>query len=121
MLKTCIYCGRVHPKGFVCPHKPKTQNKYDKQIDVFRGSSQWKSKRAHIFKRDLYMCRVCLENGIYCSGDLSVHHITPIASDYSRRLDDDNLITLCSYHHEAAEKGEIPSEHLRALAEHEPL
>ena len=121
MLKTCIYCGRVHPKGFVCPRKPKAQNKYDKQIDVFRGSSQWKNKRAHIFKRDLYMCRVCLENGIYCSGDLSVHHITPIASDYSRRLDDDNLITLCSYHHEAAEKGEIPSEHLRALAEHEPL
>ncbi|MGN1416254.1 MAG: HNH endonuclease [Oscillospiraceae bacterium] len=67
------------------------------------------------------MCRVCLENGIYCSGDLSVHHITPIASDYSKRLDDDNLITLCSYHHEAAEKGEISAEHLRSLAEHEPL
>lgn len=117
MLKACIYCGRIHEKGFVCLKKPKVQSKYEKQIDIFRGSVKWKNKREHIYRRDMYLCRVCLDNGVYCSDNLSVHHITPLASDFSRRLDDDNLITLCGYHHEAAEKGDIPAEYLRTLAE----
>ena len=117
MLKSCIYCGGIHTRGFVCPKKPKTQSKYEKQIDIFRGSVKWKNKREHIYRRDMYLCRVCLDKGVYCSGDLSVHHITPLASDYSMRLDDENLITLCGYHHEAAEKGDIPAEYLRKLVE----
>ena len=120
MLKTCIYCGGVHPKGCICHKKPK-QNKYDNRADIFRGSAKWKNKRAYIYRRDLYLCRVCLAQGIYSSDNLSVHHITPVASDFSRRLDDDNLITLCGFHHEAAEKGEIPAEYLRELAAQTPL
>ena len=41
------------------------------------------------------------------NSDLSVHHIVPLKVDYDRRLDNDNLITLCRYHHEAAERGYI--------------
>ena len=44
--------------------------------------------------------------------DVSVHHIEPLNSAWERRLDDDNLISLCSYHHELAERGEIPRKEL---------
>jgi len=39
-----------------------------------------------------------------------VHHVVPIEEDYDRRLDDDNLITLCAVHHDMAESGAIPRE-----------
>jgi predicted HNH restriction endonuclease len=44
--------------------------------------------------------------------NIEVHHITSIQEDYNRRLDNDNLISLCGYHHKMAEKGQIPKEEL---------
>ncbi len=46
---------------------------------------------------------------------VEVHHITPINEDYKRRLDNDNLISLCSYHHHMADNNEIPREVLYEL------
>ena len=62
--------------------------------------------------RDKYLCQVCLTgkyntNYRYTYKELEVHHIIPIEEEYSLRLDSENLITLCRYHHEMAEKGEI--------------
>jgi hypothetical protein len=45
-----------------------------------------------------------------------VHHIIPIAEDDSKRLDNDFLITLCEFHHEAAEAGKIPRAELIEMA-----
>jgi len=45
--------------------------------------------------------------GVACWDGLEVHHIVPLAEDFDRRLDDDNLITLCQAHHKAAERGEV--------------
>lgn len=39
----------------------------------------------------------------------------PINADWDKRLDDDNLITVCSMHHEMAENGEIPYEVLKEI------
>ena len=47
--------------------------------------------------------------------DLEVHHIEPIANAWDKRLEDDNLISLCRYHHELAEKGTIPAEVLKNI------
>lgn len=114
MRKSCVYCGGIHPQGYVCPYKPKNR-KGRSNADRFRSTSVWQKKREHIAARDRNLCRVCLKNGIY-SHDIQVHHITPLAVDYSKRLDDDNLICLCPMHHEAAEKGDIPADMLRTLA-----
>jgi hypothetical protein len=38
---------------------------------------------------------------------LSVHHIVPLEEDSERAYDNDNLLTVCSVHHEMAEKNEI--------------
>ena len=113
MKKTCVYCGRGHPKGYICPAKP-VRRKRRSKADKFRSTITWQKKRSHIAERDRYLCRICLGNGIY-SHDIQVHHITPLADDYSLRLEDSNLITLCPFHHEQAERGKISAEHLREL------
>ena len=51
----------------------------------------------------------------YNTQNLSVHHIVPIEEDYNRRLDDDNLITVCDVHHELCEAGEIKRDQQREL------
>lgn len=128
MLKSCKYCGRLHDFNAVCPHKPKQKYRYSKrkitddnrEIYKFRNSKLWQSKRESIKRRDNYLCLACL-NGLngtvkkLNTVGLSVHHIIPLAVDFDKRLDDDNLITLCSLHHEMAESGEIPAEVLREL------
>lgn len=69
-------------------------------------------KRNYIVERDNYLCQVCKANGRYTYNNIEVHHIVPIVEDFERRLDDDNLITLCQEHHEKAERGEISKEYL---------
>lgn len=51
---------------------------------------------------------------------LSVHHIVPLSEDYDKRLDDDNLVTLCSGCHEAAEQGKISRDELRQMIGYPP-
>lgn len=62
------------------------------------------------------MCRYCfcVERKITTS-NLSVHHIIPIEKNYDKRLDSDNLITLCRLHHEQAEKNLIKADDLRVI------
>ena len=51
-------------------------------------------------------------------GVTKYYHCAPEAAvDYDRRLDDDNLITLCRYHHEKAEKGLISRKKLLEIAQ----
>lgn len=47
---------------------------------------------------------------------LSVHHITPLSEDYEQRFNEQNLITLCRFCHEKAERGAISKKDLRELA-----
>ena len=120
MLKACSRCGRVHERSFVCTPPQKQKYKRDSQADRFRSTQVWKRKAAAIQKRDCHLCRVCLTQKRYNSARLSVHHIIPLCEDYDRRLDDDNLITLCGYHHELAERGAIARRVLLGLAAEPP-
>lgn len=118
-LKSCTYCGGIHKRGQRCSSKP-VATKQTTYIDRFRWSRAWKNKRAHIADRDKHLCQVCLRNLYntqmqYNFTDLEVHHIEPIANAWDKRLVDDNLISLCRYHHELAEKGTIPAEELKNI------
>lgn len=113
MLKTCKYCGIV-TYNHVCPCKPKTEKKTT-EIDRFRWTKAWQKKREEIKQRDLYLCQICIRElyntkNKYNMNNLSVHHNIPIDEDYNRRLDNNNLLTVCSVHHEMCESGEIPRE-----------
>lgn len=112
MLKACKYCGRIHSFEYQCPLKPKSLYVRNKDIERFRNSGEWKSKRLQIKERDKDCCVACWHNlqgtirRINTDG-LSVHHIKSLVKAWALRLVDNNLITLCDYHHEQAEKGSI--------------
>ena len=119
LLKSCTHCGGIHKRGQRCASKP-AANKQTTYIDRFRWSRAWKNKRAHIADRDKHLCQVCLRNLYntqmqYNFTDLEVHHIERIADAWDKRLEDDNLISLCRYHHELAEKGSIPAKKLKNI------
>lgn len=112
MLKSCKYCGRIHDIKYICPRKP-VRKKKDNMILRFRNSNSWKKKRREIKERDLYLCQICIRNlydtKVRMNGkDISVHHAVSLEQDFSKRLDDGNLLTLCERHHKMAEDGEIP-------------
>ena len=118
MLKACGKCGRIHDSKYVCV--PPQKYKCDKRVEAFRNSQAWKDKAEEIKERDGHMCQACLNDlpGTilkYNGRHLSVHHIMPLSADFERRFDNNNLITLCRYHHEQAERGIISAEVLRRI------
>lgn len=125
MRKVCSKCGKIHERGFVCTAGPSVKQERNSQADRFRNTQMWRRKSESIQARDMHLCRICLIKQFntklqHNSRRLSAHHIIPLAEDYDRRLDDDNLITLCSYHHELAERGVIPRPLLLELARTSP-
>lgn len=125
MLRSCKYCGRIHEEKNVCNQKKVAEEKRwanRKQTNAlkFRRTNTWTDKSMHIRNRDKYMCLCCMAQfpGTvirYNTRNLSVHHIIPIEEDYDKRLDDNNLITVCNVHHEMCESGEITREQQREL------
>ena len=108
-------------RGHNCPYKTYKKREKDSKADKFRKTKLWTNKSIEIRQRDRYLCRVCeanLYNTIrqFNSSGIEVHHITPVAENYDKRLDNDNLITLCQYHHKLAEAGAIPRDLLQELA-----
>lgn len=116
---TCSRCGVVK-RGHRCPHKPYKKRDKDSKADRFRKTKLWTNKSIEIRQRDRYLCRVCEANQYntirqFNGCNIEVHHIIPINEDYNKRLDNDNLISLCQYHHKLAEAGSIPRELLKEL------
>jgi len=109
MLVSCPRCGRIHERGYRCP---RIRAKAETEAANFRRTSAWKRKSLAIRERDNYLCQVCLKEGVLEHRGISVHHIVPVAEDGMRALDDDNLITLCEYHHQLAETGKISRDEL---------
>lgn len=123
MQKSCPYCGRIHPIGAVCVKKPpRIRRRDESDAASYRNTGNWRRTRDAAKRRDLYICRVCLDRGewnpIYRY--IEVHHIIPIAENEMLRDELDNLITLCKRHHEDAEAGIIDRDYLRRLAKTEP-
>ena len=123
MLKACSYCGRVHDRRLQC--RPLQSAKYapkDTRAAHIRGTNRWKKIRAYIRARDNNVCQLCLRNypgtiRPFETEGLEVHHITKIEEDESKAYDEDNLITLCGFHHEMAEQGDaIKKDALEAIA-----
>lgn len=115
MKRSCSACGRIHDTKFICSARRRYIPSEKTEQQSFRSSAAWTHKSLLIRERDLYLCRVCLEKGSLVWEGLEVHHIIPLAEDYERRLDEDNLITLCKHCHELAEANKIPRPYLQKL------
>lgn len=119
MLKTCSRCGIV-PDNHICPYKP--TKKIKTTANTVRQTNRWHQKSLNIRERDDFMCRVCRLNLYgtvkqYNSTDIEVHHIIPLEEDDTKAFEDNNLISLCRYHHEMAECGDIPRKELLRIVE----
>ena len=114
MLRSCKYCGRIHERNYKCEKRPKYKRP-ENDIVRFRQSNKWTEASIRMRERDNYLCLVCQSNGKYNYEDVSVHHIVPLSEDWDKRLDEDNLITLCGRHHEEAESGKLLRKDLVAL------
>ena len=95
-------------------------NTYPAGRRSFRSTQAWQHKRAWIRERDMHLCRWCLTLGRLSYTNLSVHHIEPLHEAWGERLDDSNLITLCSPCHEQAEAGKISRAALHELTHTPP-
>lgn len=85
MLKSCQYCGRIHPKNYDCGRKPK-KIKRDTKAYRFHRTQAWQDKSIDIRERDHYLCQCCIRlmpgtMRKHNYDDLSVHHIEPLATD----------------------------------------
>ena len=121
MLRSCKYCGKIHDTKLICPNKPQYFPKKSSTSTDIHRSYKWTLLSTHIRERDNYLCQCCL-NGIMSdkklsTNDLEVHHIDSITDNSARAYDVKNLVTLCRYHHEKAESGEISKNILFELVE----
>lgn len=118
---TCSRCGVVR-RGHRCEYRTSRKKSGDRQSDAFRNTKVWQRKREEIKIRDRCLCQICLRDRYNAFSFLNyktvqVHHITSIQEDYNRRLDNDNLICLCAFHHKMAEEGQIPKRELYEIVE----
>ena len=114
MLMSCSYCGGLHSRGEDCPRKPVRAN-VDSDINKFRWSRRWRTKSLAIRDRDSYLCQVCKQDKVYVYDGLEVHHIEPIIHMWQLRLDDNNLITLCTSCHKKADNDKIDKKYLKSI------
>ena len=101
----------MHDENHICSKKPIKKKKID-DATQFRNSPKWQKKRRKIKERDNYLCQICIREIYgtkrkYNHENLQVHHAIPINTNEDLKLDDNNLITLCSMHHAMCDRGEI--------------
>lgn len=74
----------------------------DNKYNAFYNTKAWREKRSYILSRDDYLCQECLKNNKY-SEATDVHHIQRLRDAWDKRLDNDNLISLCIECHKKAD------------------
>ena len=120
-LKTCTYCRKIHGNEINCTAKRgyyrEKNARYEKDKDYlkFIKSKQWFNKSQEIKLLDSHCCLVCKSLGLISPTYLEVHHINKVRNDYDKRLENNNLITLCVFHHKQADTNKIASSELHSL------
>ena len=79
-------------------HKIYDQNYRDRRTARFYKSKEWLISRKKVLNRDHGLCQHCLKHQKITPAD-TVHHKVPLKVDWSRRLDLDNLESLCASYH----------------------
>lgn len=111
-LRSCQYCFSYHSIDEICPKKPKRKamsNDDVKEQNKIYSSSRWQRLRELVKRDSNYMCVICKSKGDISYAD-QVHHIVPITLDKDLSYSYENLVSLCSYHHEEIHKKNINSQ-----------
>ena len=116
----CSRCGRVHERGLECipRSKPNRNKRKPSNESKLRNKSAWAKKSRYIRGISYNLCAICREEGDYSFKPIEVHHIEPLKEVGGEGLlEDSNLIALCIYHHQKADRGDIPRSYLKELAD----
>ncbi len=73
----------------------RNQINYHSKYNSFYCSREWQQLRQAKWVSSDGLCEMCRAKGIIKEAK-EIHHIIPIEEDWSKRLDFDNLIALCS-------------------------
>lgn len=68
------------------------------EFDWFYHSSAWRTLRLMALDRDNYLCQMCLKESKFKPAEI-VHHIIYVTEDFSKALELDNLMCVCSSCH----------------------
>jgi 5-methylcytosine-specific restriction endonuclease McrA len=108
----------------IMPNLPNRAKRYDKaDTRKFHGSNEWVKAR-DMHKAKYPTCQRCAFMGSETRESVSrleVHHITPLAIDYSKRTDADNLLTVCRPCHNIYTRMENTSRTAQSIAEGEEV
>ncbi|MDI9216009.1 hypothetical protein [Clostridium tertium] len=85
-------------------YKKYKNNREDKEYQAFYNSKEWKNKREKIIAKFKYMDIYSYYKNKELVSATLVHHISEVKEDYSRRLDDDNLIAISDRSHSEIHK-----------------
>lgn len=99
-------CRKLTRKGYCHTHvdgkqhETKYYNKYirDKHSTSFYKSKEWKQTRQLVLMRDNYLCQSCLKQDRVVPA-VMVHHIVELKQDWNKRLDLNNLESMCNSCH----------------------
>lgn len=103
--KLCTRCGKKIPEGTTCPcqkaRRSESNRLYDKhqrdrRSTAFYNSAEWERVRRRVLDLDKIDVYLYMTQGRVVPAD-TVHHIVPLKSDWNRRLDISNLMSL---HHD---------------------
>lgn len=76
-------------------HREYKRYRQDHKEQSFYNSSLWKKIRRERLTIDNGLCQMCLEDDRLTLADM-VHHEIEVKDDWDKRLDIDNLISLCN-------------------------
>lgn len=106
-----VGCSNLTRKTYCKNHEENEQetarnyNKYqrDPEVNSFYRSYAWQRVRAMALERDNYLCKRCVKQGRLVTANV-VHHVVEVKTDWSLRLDIDNLESVCHACHNAEHK-----------------
>lgn len=89
--------------GYCVEHQKEMRSYKADKYDRFYRTKEWLNKRGYIVDRDMHLCIDCLINKEDPVEAKIVHHIEPVKDNWSRRLDNNNLISVCDSCHKKIE------------------
>lgn len=98
-------------KTYCSKHENHSTKEYNKQYERMRKSTEegreykrfydskeWKSLRYQVLLESGFLCKICLDNGVYSEAEIG-DHIIPTKVRWDLRLDRDNVQGVCKECH----------------------
>ena len=89
--------------GYCIAHQKEVRVYKSDKYDKFYRSKEWLNKRRYIIERDMGLCIDCLISKEEPVDEKIVHHIEPVKDNWNRRLENNNLISVCDSCHKKIE------------------